>query len=56
MFVDLAVGLWRGRGEILPCLVAGSVALLVKWLLPGTWYLIAGGLAGSLVGAWRDVR
>ncbi len=56
VFVALAVGLWRGRGEILPWLVAGSVALLVKWLLPGTWYLIAGGLAGSLVGAWRDVR
>jgi 4-azaleucine resistance transporter AzlC len=56
VFVALAVGLWRGRGEILPWLVAGGVALLVKWLLPGTWYLIAGGLAGSLVGAWRDVR
>jgi 4-azaleucine resistance transporter AzlC len=56
VFVALAVGLWRGRGEILPWLVAGGVALLVQWLLPGTWYLIAGGLAGSLVGAWRDVR
>jgi 4-azaleucine resistance transporter AzlC len=56
VFVALAVGLWRGKAEIVPWIVAGAVALVAKWLLPGTWYLIAGGLAGSLVGAWRDGR
>jgi 4-azaleucine resistance transporter AzlC len=56
VFVALALGLWRGRRDTVPWAVAGGVALAAKWGLPGTWYLVAGGLAGSLVGAWRDAR
>lgn len=56
VFVALALGLWRGPRDVVPWLVAGGVALAAKAGLPGTWYLVAGGLAGSLVGAWRDAR
>lgn len=55
-FLALLVPLWSGRGDLLPWAVAAVVALGVREVVPGTWYLIAGGLAGSLAGAWRDVR
>lgn len=53
-FVALLAGFWRGRGDALPWLVAGGIAVAAKALLPGTWYIVLGALAGSLVGAWRD--
>lgn len=56
VFVALATGLFRGRRDLLPWLVAGIVAWIGARVVPGNWYLIAGGLAGSLVGAWRDGR
>lgn len=49
-FVALLAGLWRGRGDVAPWLVAAVVALLTKELLPGTWYIVLGALAGSVVG------
>lgn len=55
-FVALLAGFWRGRSDALPWLVAGAVAVAVKLTLPGTWYIIAGAVAGSLLGAWRDSR
>lgn len=53
-FAALLAGFWRGRGDALPWLVAAGVALAVKLALPGTWYIVAGAVAGSLAGAWRD--
>jgi len=55
-FVVLLAGFWRGGGDLVPWLVAAAVALMVKALLPGTWYILAGALAGSLLGAWLHVR
>ena len=55
-FVALLAGFWRGAGDLLPWLVAGGAAVATKWLVPGTWYIIVGALAGSLLGAWRDRR
>ena len=55
-FVALLAGFWRGRGDALPWLVAGGVAVAAKWSLPGTWYIVLGAVSGSLVGAWRDSR
>jgi 4-azaleucine resistance transporter AzlC len=50
-FLALAAGLWRGRQDLLPWAVAAAVALLGHALLPGKWYIVLGGLAGSLAGA-----
>jgi hypothetical protein len=36
--------------------VAAGVAVATAQWLPGKWYILLGGLAGSLVGAWRDGR
>jgi predicted branched-subunit amino acid permease len=55
-FAALLAGFWRGRGDALPWLVAGGVAAAAKSWLPGTWYIMLGAVAGSLVGAWRDAR
>jgi 4-azaleucine resistance transporter AzlC len=55
-FVALLAGFWRGRADLLPWLTAGGASLLCKWLLPGTWYIVVGALAGSAVGAWRAAR
>jgi 4-azaleucine resistance transporter AzlC len=55
-FVALLAGFWRGRADLLPWLVAAAVALALKLALPGTWYILAAALAGSLAGAWREVH
>jgi 4-azaleucine resistance transporter AzlC len=57
VFLALLVGMWRGKTDLLPWLVAAVVAVVAQRLLPGTtWYIVLGGLAGSLVGALRHGR
>lgn len=53
-FVTILAATVRGRADILPWAVAGAVATLTAVLVPGHWYVLAGGLAGSLAGALRD--
>lgn len=54
VFAALLAGMFRGRRDLIPWTVAALVAVAVQWLLPGKWYLLAGGIAGSVVGALRD--
>ena len=57
VFVAILVPMWRGRRDFVPWIVAASVAMLLARLLPGTsWYIVAGALAGSTAGVWRDRR
>jgi len=56
VFVALLTGMWRGKVDLLPWLVAAGVAVAAAHWLPGKWYIVLGGLAGSLTGALRDVR
>lgn len=56
VLIALLVSLWKGRTSVLPWLVAAAVAIVASRLLPGNWYIVLGGLAGSLVGAFRDAR
>lgn len=53
-FVALLAGFWRSPKDAAPWLVAGGIAVAAKWTLPGTWYIVLGAVAGSLVGAWRE--
>ena len=55
-FVALLAAFWRGRHDLLPWAVAAFVAVATKSLLPGTWYIVLGALAGSLAGAWVTIR
>ncbi|HEX8220832.1 MAG TPA: AzlC family ABC transporter permease [Chloroflexia bacterium] len=55
VFVALAVSLWRGKADLLPWIVAAGVSFGAYLLLPGTrWYILLGGLAGSILGAFRN--
>ena len=53
VFLALLVGMWRGRSDLLPWAVAALVAVAAHQWLPGQWYILLGGLAGSLAGAVR---
>jgi 4-azaleucine resistance transporter AzlC len=41
---------YRTRFDLVPWGAAGSAALLASWLLPGTWYILVGGVTGFVVG------
>ena len=47
------LGLWAVLGLTF---LAAAVALVMERYVPGTWYILGGALAGSLVGALRHVR
>jgi 4-azaleucine resistance transporter AzlC len=53
VFVALLAGLWRGRADVLPWGVAAVVAVAAERLVPGAWYILLGGVAGSVAGALR---
>lgn len=55
-FVALLAGFWRGRGDLATWLTAAAVAVAARQLLPGTWHILLGALAGSLLGAWAQTR
>nr|BBH85341.1 transporter [Thermosporothrix sp. COM3] len=54
VFLTLLVGMWKGKSDLLPWAVAAIVAVGAARLLPGSWYILLGGLAGSLVGAIKS--
>jgi predicted branched-subunit amino acid permease len=56
VFLALLAGMWKGRGDLVPWGVAAVVAVAASGLLPGYWYVLLGGLAGSLMGAVRGER
>ena len=51
VFTALAVSLWRGRADIIPWIIAAAVAVLVERIIPGKWYIVAGGISGALAAA-----
>jgi 4-azaleucine resistance transporter AzlC len=50
-FLALLLGMWRGRMDIVPWAVAALAAIAASRLIEGNWYIIIGGIAGSLAGA-----
>jgi len=55
-FIALLLGMWKGKADILPWLVAALAAIAASRLIPGNWYIIIGGLLGSFAGAVADSR
>ena len=53
VFLTLLVGFWRGAAVLAPWVLSAAVALAVERLVDGPWYILAGGLAGSVFGASR---
>lgn len=54
VFLALLAGLWKGKEDIPAWLVAAVTALIANHFIPGKWYIVAGGLAGSLTGLWGN--
>ncbi|AGW13453.1 AzlC family ABC transporter permease [Megalodesulfovibrio gigas] len=48
VFTALTVGLWRGKRDCLPWLVAAVLAVLAERWLPGKWYIVIGGIGGAI--------
>lgn len=55
-FLALLFSMWKGASSLVPWLAGGLIAILVAQFVPGTWYIIAGGLGGSLIGAILEQR
>lgn len=50
-FACLLISLWKGKAKsMLPWIVAAGAAMLGYFLLPPGWHILAGGLAGGIVG------
>lgn len=54
VYIALLVGVWDGREDAVPVVVAGVVALVAWTVLPGNWYILVGGVVGSVAGVLRD--
>ena len=53
-FAAMFIPLWRGVRRAIGWAVAGVVALIVSYLVPGWWFIVIGALTGSIVGAFMD--
>lgn len=49
VFITLLVGLWDGRSDLLPWASAAVVATVSSLVVPGSAYILLGGLAGVVV-------
>jgi branched chain amino acid efflux pump len=47
---------WTGRNSLLPWAVAIAAALISLRIFGGGWYMLIGGIAGAIAGAWNDER
>ena len=54
LFLGLLVGNWRGKRDLCPWIAAFISSIFANWALPGSWYIIIGGLLGSLVGLFYE--
>ena len=53
-FAAMLIPLWRGGRRAIAWIVAGAVAVTVHQLAGGWWFIVAGALAGSVVGGFLD--
>lgn len=54
VFLGLLIGFWRGKRDITPWAVAAVVAILAALYLPGKWYILLGGVAGTVAGGLQN--
>lgn len=55
-FLALLLGMWKGKSDLLPWLVAALAAIATAHFVEGNWHILVGGIVGSLAGAILEVR
>jgi 4-azaleucine resistance transporter AzlC len=55
-FLALLLGMWKGKADLVPWLAAAFLAFAAARLIPGSWYILIGGIGGSLAGAIAEWR
>lgn len=55
-FLSLLLGMWKGKTDLIPWLVAALAALVTVHFVSGSWYILVGGLVGSFAGAVVETR
>ena len=53
-FAAMLIPLWRGSRRAVAWIVAGVMAVAVHQLAGGWWFIVAGAVAGSVVGGFLD--
>jgi 4-azaleucine resistance transporter AzlC len=53
-FLALLLGMWKGKADLVPWIVGALAAIVSARLVPGSWYILIGGLVGSFAGALFD--
>jgi predicted branched-subunit amino acid permease len=53
-FAAMFVPMWRGVRHAIGWAIAGAVALVAYYLVPGWWFIVIGALVGSVAGAFLD--
>jgi len=51
IFAAILFAGYRQVLNLVPWSAAGAAALIASWILPGTWYVVAGGIVGFFVGS-----
>lgn len=51
IFLVILCALWRGRSTLRPWVASAGAAVAVWYFVAGPWYILAGGVAGAVVGA-----
>ncbi len=51
VFTALVFSFWKGKQDLLPWLVTALLAIATEKLVPGKWYILAGGIGGALTTA-----
>lgn len=54
-FAALLAGSWDRKTTFLPWIAAGAVSVAAYWWAPANWHVIAGALAGGIVGGFQNV-
>jgi 4-azaleucine resistance transporter AzlC len=53
VFAAILAGMFKSKSDLIPWAVAAAVAVIVSIFIPGKWYILAGGIAGSIAGYLR---
>jgi predicted branched-subunit amino acid permease len=49
-FAAILAGMYKSKSDLVPWITAGIVAITLSHFVPGKWYILGGGIAGTIAG------